>query len=248
MNITLHPSAHVDAGLHCGHNVVVEASVRIGLNCRIGHGVIIHSGTQIGDNVRIDDYAVLGKLPMRSTRSATTSRAELAPCIIKDGCMIGTHAIIYRGALIEDGVMVADLATVREETTIGAFTIIGRGVAVENKVEIGARCKVETNAYITALSTIHDDCFVAPEVTFSNDRFLGRTTERFKYHRGVTMLQGARIGANATILPGITIGADGLVGAGSVVTHDVAERMTVVGSPARDLRPVPLEQLLEQQV
>lgn len=248
MNITLHPSAQIDAGLLCGHNVVVEANVRIGLSCQIGHGVIIHAGTQIGDRVRIDDNAVLGKLPMRSSRSATTTRAELAPCIIKDDCMIGTNAIIYRGALIEDGVMVADLATVREETTIGPFTIIGRNVAVENKVEIGARCKIETNAYITALSTVHDDCFIAPEVTFSNDRFLGRTLERFKHHRGVTMMQGARIGANATILPGITIGADALVGAGSVVTHDVTDRMTVIGSPARERRPVPAEQLLEHQI
>jgi acetyltransferase-like isoleucine patch superfamily enzyme len=61
------------------------------------------------------------------------------------------------------------------------------------------------------------------------------------------MLQGARVGANATILPGITIGQDALVGAGSVVTHDVAERMVVIGVPARELRPVALEQQLEQQ-
>ena len=247
MNLSLHPSAQIDAGLLCGYNVVIEKNVRIGVNCQIGHGVIIHSGTQIGDNVRIDDHAVIGKLPMRSARSAMTGRTDLPACIIKDRCMIGALAVIYRGALIDECVMVADLATVREETSIGAYTIVGRGVTVENKVEIGARCKIETNAYVTALSTINDDCFIAPEVTFTNDRFMGRTKERFRYHRGVTMLKGARVGANATVLPGITIGADALVAAGSIVTHDVADRVTVLGAPARVHRAVPEEQLLERQ-
>jgi acetyltransferase-like isoleucine patch superfamily enzyme len=247
MSISLHPSAQIDAGLLCGHNVTVEANVRIGSNCQIGHGVVIHADTQIGDGVRIDDNSVVGKLPMRSVRSAITRDAPLPPCIIECRCMIGALAVLYRGAMLDEGVMVADLATIRENTRIGPYTIIGRGVAVENKVEIGARCKIETNAYITALSAIGDDCFIAPEVTFTNDRFLGRTRDRFRYHRGVTMYQGARVGANATILPGIVIGADALVAAGSVVTRDVAERITVLGSPAREFRPVPAEQLLEHQ-
>lgn len=247
MNLSLHPSAQIEAGLLCGFNVVIEENVRIGVNCRIGHGVIIHARTQIGDNVHIDDLAVIGKSPMRSARSAMTGRLDLPACIIKNHCIIGSLAIVYRGAFLDEGVMVADLATVREETCIGAYTIVGRGVAVENKVEIGARCKIETNAYVTALSSIDDDCFIAPEVTFTNDRFLGRTKERFRYHRGVTMLKGARVGANATVLPGITIGADALVAAGSIVTHDVPDRITVMGTPAREFRAVPEEQLLERQ-
>ena len=247
MNLSLHPTARIEAGLLCGYNVVIEENVRIGVVCQIGHGVVIHAGTQIGDKVRIDDHAVLGKSPMRSARSAMTAHAELPPCIVRDHCIIGTHAVVYRGAVIEEAVMVADLATVREQTVIGPFTIIGRGVTVENKVDIGARCKIETNAYVTALSSIGDDCFIAPEVTFTNDNFLGRTKERFRRHRGVTMMSGARVGANATVLPGILIGTDALVAAGSVVTHDVPDRMTVLGAPAREHRPVPEEQLLEHQ-
>ena len=113
---------------------------------------------------------------------------------------------------------------------------------------IGRKCKIETEAYITAFSTIEDYCFIAPEVTFTNDNFLGRTEERKKHFGGPTLKKGARIGANATILPNLVIGEDALVAAGSVVTKDVPPRMVVVGSPARAVRPVPEEQLIENQV
>ena len=99
-------------------------------------------------------------------------------------------------------------------------------------MKIGKRCKLETESYITALSEIEDGCFIAPEVTFTNDNFLGRTKERFKFHKGVTVKRGGRIGANVTVLPGITIGADALVAAGSVVTRDVPDKKLVMGSPA----------------
>jgi len=114
-------------------------------------------------------------------------------------------------------------------------------------VKIGKKCKIETEAYITALSTIEDYCFIAPEVTFTNDNFLGRTKDRFKYHKGVTLKRGARVGANTTFLPGITVGEDALVAAGAVVTKDVPPRKIVVGVPARVWKDVPPEQLLENQ-
>lgn len=245
--MNIHSTAQVAERIVCGQNVFIGPNVSIGEDCVLGHGVIIHADTRIGSGVRIDDNTVIGKLPMRSPFSAVTRVVELDPCSIEDGCLIGTLVVIYRGAQIGEGVMIADQASVREQTSIGRSTIIGRGVAVENKVEIGERCKIETGAYITALSSIGDRCFVAPEVTFTNDQFLGRTKERFLHHKGVTMLKGARIGANATILPGLTLGEDALVAAGSIVTRDVPSRCIVLGSPARKLRAVPTEQLLENQ-
>jgi UDP-2-acetamido-3-amino-2,3-dideoxy-glucuronate N-acetyltransferase len=230
--------------VHFGSSVYVGSDVSIGPGSVIGHNVVLHDGTFIGRDVRIDDGSVIGKLPMRSAASATTSNVMLHPAVIGDGCLIGTHTIIYRGAEIGDGVLIADLASVREQTVIGEFCIIGRGVAVENQVRIGKLCKVETGAYITAMSTIGERCFIAPEVTFTNDNFVGRTEERKKHFRGVTMERGARICANATILPGVVIGADALVGAGSVVTHDVRPGVVCFGSPAREIRPVAPEQLL----
>jgi UDP-2-acetamido-3-amino-2,3-dideoxy-glucuronate N-acetyltransferase len=233
--------------LECGDNVVIGEEVSIGEGCVIGSNVVIHPGTVIGRNVQIGDNSVIGKTPLRSKHSAVTKAVALEPCVIGDDCLIGALVVLFRGCRLGEAAMVADQASVREEVTVGAGTIIGRGVAIENKVTIGARCKIETGAYVTALSTIGDHCFIAPEVTFTNDRFVARTKERFLHHRGVTMERGARIGANATVLPGLTLGEDCLVAAASVVTRDVAPRTVVLGVPARTIRPVPVEQLLENQ-
>ncbi len=246
-NQIIHASAKLGAGTVCGEFVVIEEGVIIGKNCVIGHHAVIRQGTRIGHNVRIGEYSVIGKQPMVAVLSAVTKVKELAPAEIGDKVIIGSSVIIYRGCRLGPRVMAADTALIREDVTIGAETIIGRGVTVENRTTIGTRCKIQTNAYICAISAIGDGCFVAPCVTFTNDNFLGRTKERFKYHKGVTLLKGARIGANSTILPGITIGEDGLVGAGSVVTHDVPARKVVIGAPARVVRNVPREQLLDNQ-
>lgn len=243
----IHPSVQCGQDTNIGEFTVVLENVQIGKNCRIGHHVVIHPDTVIGDNVRIDDHATLGKRPMKAVNSATTRETDLPPAQIGNGCLIGTSAIIYRGARIAEHVLVADQANVREESAVGAYTIIGRGVAVENRVTVGVRTKIEAGAYIASLSTIGDHCFIAPEVTVTNDNFMGRTEERKKHFKGISIHNGGRVGANATLLPGKTIEADGVVAAGALVTRDVPPRKIVAGAPAREFRDVPPEQLLENQ-
>jgi len=218
-----------------------------GENVIIGKNVIIHDDVIIGDDVRIDDNAVIGKLPMKAATSAVTKDAELPPTRIADGCIIGTGAVIYRGAEVGERCLVADQATIREDVTIGEKTIVGRGVAVENGCSIGKRCKLETNSYITALSTLEDHVFVAPGVLTSNDAYAGRTKERFKHFKGVVARKGARIGVGAVVLPGVELGEDCFVGAGAVVTRPVPARKVAIGAPAKPVKDVPQEQLLEHQ-
>ncbi len=243
----IHPSAKLGAGCTVGRFCIVDAETSLGENCRVGNHVTIHAGTRIAANVRIDDHAVIGKAPMRAAISAITTEKKFEPCEIGEGCVIGSHTVLYIGCRLGESVMVADFASVREDVTIGPKTIVGRGVTIENRCAVGARCKIETEAYICALSTIGSFCFIAPEVTFTNDNYLGRTKERFRFHKGPTLLRGARIGANATLMPGVTVGEDAVVGAGSIVTRDVPARIIVLGTPARIFGDVPPEQLLEKQ-
>ena len=228
-------------------NAIIEPNVTIGNNCQFGYNVVIRNGTMIGDNVRIDDNTVIGKRPMRASISTLKEEINLPFTYIGNNCLIGANTVIYISSNIANYVMVADLASIRENTSIGEYTIIGRGVTVENHVLIGKRCKLESNCYITACSELEDYVFIAPGVVTSNDNYIGRTEERFKHFKGIRAYEGCRIGAGAVILPGKVIGEDALVAAGSVVTKDVPARKVVMGVPARVIKDVPVEQLIENQ-
>jgi UDP-2-acetamido-3-amino-2,3-dideoxy-glucuronate N-acetyltransferase len=154
---------------------------------------------------------------------------------------------VYAGCVVGEAVLIADLATIRESVSVGARTIVGRGVAIENSSTIGSRCKLETNAYITAYSTIEDDVFVAPGVLTSNDNYLGRSAERFEHFGGVTIRRGGRLGVGAVILPNLTVGEDAVVAAGALLTRDAPDEVIVAGLPAREFKAVPENQKLSNQ-
>ena len=240
-------SAQIEAETSLGEFCVVGENVKIGHGCVIGNHVNIHDDSIIGDNIRIDDNTIIGKLPMKAANSAVTKDQSLPPCELADNCIVGSGVIIYRGCEIGQKVLIADMATLRENVSIGEFTIVGRGVAIENYCKIGRYVKLETNVYVTAYSEIEDRAFLAPNVATSNDNYVGRTEERFKHFKGVIVKKGARIGVNATILPGKIINEDALVAAGALVTKDVPAIKIVAGSPAKVLRNVPKDQLLENQ-
>jgi acetyltransferase-like isoleucine patch superfamily enzyme len=207
---------------------------------------IVYPGTVLGDGVKVLENAVVGKQPSLSPRS-TAKREPLPPTVIGDGTLVSTGAIVFAGTRIGARVIVGDQACVRERVDIGDDVVVGRGVLVENDTTIGALTKIQANAYITAYSTLEDNVFIAPCVVTTNDNFMGRTERRHELIKGPTVRRGARVGGGAILCPGIVIGEDAFVGAGAVVTKDVAPRMLVVGSPARVLRGVSADELLENQ-
>lgn len=239
--------SHIGNNVTVGKFVVIDDEVNIGDNCIIGNNVVIHKGSNIGNNVRIDDNTVIGKQPMRAVNSIFKDDKKFEPCKIEDQCLIGAGVIIYVGSHISTKTLVADLAVIREDVSIGEKTIIGKGATIENFCTVGSNCKIQTNVYLTAYSTVEDYVFIAPCVVTSNDNYAARSKERFGKFKGVTIKKGGRVGAGATILPDKTIHEDGLVAAGSVVTKDVEEESIVVGNPAKFFKSVPQDQLLKNQ-
>jgi acetyltransferase-like isoleucine patch superfamily enzyme len=207
---------------------------------------IVYPGTVLGDGVKVLEYAVVGKRPSLSPRS-TAKREELPPAELGDGTIVSTGAIVFAGAQVGARVILGDQSCVRERVVVGDDVVIGRGSLVENDTTIGAMTKIQAEAYITAYSTLEEHVFIAPCVVTTNDNFMGRTERRRDLVKGPTIRRGARIGGGAILLPGVEIGEEAFVGAGAVVTKDVEARMLVVGSPARVMRPVAEDELLENQ-
>jgi acetyltransferase-like isoleucine patch superfamily enzyme len=144
-------------------------------------------------------------------------------------------------------VILGDQSCVRERVEIGDDVVLGRGSLVENDTRVGARTKIQAEAYITAYCELEEDVFIAPCVVTTNDNFMGRTERRHELIKGPIIRRGARVGGGAILLPAVEIGEDAFVGAGAVVTKDVPPRKLVVGSPARVIRDVPADELLENQ-
>jgi len=209
----------------------------------IAETAIVYPGTVVGDGCRILDYAVVGKQPTLGPRS-TAKREELPPLELGPGTIVSTGAIVFAGTRIGANVIIGDQACVRERCELGEDVVIGRGSLVENDTTIGAMTKIQADAYITAYSTLEDEVFIAPRVITTNDNFMGRTEQRHALRRGPTIRRGARIGAGAVLCPGVEVGEEAFVGAGTVVVEDVAPRVVVVGNPARVLRDVPPAELL----
>ena len=204
---------------------------------------IVYPGSVLGDGVRVLEGAVVGKQPTLSARS-TASRDPLPPVEIGADTVVSTNAIVFAGAKIGARAILGDASCVRERVTIGDDVVVGSGSLVENDTTIGAMTKIQARAYITAYSTLEEHVFIAPCVVTSNDNFMGRTEARRDLIEGPTIRRGARIGAGAVLCPAVEIGEEAFVGAGAVVTKDVAPRTLVVGNPARILRTVPDEELL----
>jgi len=207
---------------------------------------IVYPGTVLGENVKVLENAVVGKQPSLSPRS-TAKRELLPPTEIGDGTIVSTGAIVFAGTRLGARVIIGDQACVRERVDVGDDVVIGRGVLVENDTIIGALTKIQAEAYITAYSTLEDNVFIAPCVVTTNDNLMGRTERRHQLIKGPTVRRGARVGGGAILCPGIVVGEEAFIGAGAVVTKDVEPRMLVVGNPARVLRTVSAEELLEAQ-
>jgi acetyltransferase-like isoleucine patch superfamily enzyme len=206
----------------------------------------VYPGTVLGEGVKVLEGAVVGKQPTLSPRS-TAKREPLPPAELGDGTIVSTGAIVFAGSHIGARVILGDQSCVRERVQVGDDVVLGRGSLIENDTSVGARTKIQAGAYITAYSALEDDVFIAPCVVTTNDNFMGRTARRHDLIKGPTIRRGARIGGGAILCPAVEIGEEAFVGAGAVVTKDVPPRMLVIGNPARVLRAVNDDELLENQ-
>jgi acetyltransferase-like isoleucine patch superfamily enzyme len=152
-----------------------------------------------------------------------------------DEPLIHSHALVEDGAVIGARTRVWAFAHVLPGARIGDDCNICDGVFVENDVVVGDRVTIKCGVQLWDGVRLEDDVFVGPNATFTNDPF-PRSREHLDQFPTTAVKRGASVGANATVLPGVTIGERAMVGAGAVVTKDVPADAVVVGNPAKVLR------------
>jgi UDP-2-acetamido-3-amino-2,3-dideoxy-glucuronate N-acetyltransferase len=154
-------------------------------------------------------------------------------------------AEVAPSAQIGSGTSIWNQSQIREGARIGSGCIIGKNVYVDVGVVIGGNVKIQNNASVYHGVTVEDGVFIGPHVCFTNDR-IPRAVNRDGSLKTdddwevvpILVRRGAAIGANSTILPGVTLGRWAMIGAGSVVTRDVADYTLAAGNPARRIASV----------
>ena len=198
--------------------------VSIDTNCQI------YENVQIGKNTVIEGPSVIGKPP----RGKGPGEVEL---IIGRESLIRPFTTIYAGTIIGDRFQSGQGASIREDNIIGDEVSVGTNAVLEFENRIGNRVRIHSHCFLEMV-TIEDDVFVGPNVVFTDDPHPMRCPRYKECLRGVTVRRLAKIGANVTILPGVVIGENSLIGAGSVVTNDVPPEAVVVGNPAQIINEV----------
>jgi UDP-3-O-[3-hydroxymyristoyl] glucosamine N-acyltransferase len=220
------PGAHVDPGAWLGEAVsvaagaVVAAGAEIGAGTSVGSCSVVHPGVRIGEGCTIEECVVLGKRPRlrAGSRAASLESAGL-------------------GALV--------LGEIREGSVVGPRLVVGRASCVDFGARVGARVAIQTGVYVTAEAVVEDDVFVGPGALMTNDDTLGRHA-RGDPLRAPVLRRACRVGGGAVLVPGVEIGEEAFVAAGAVVTRDVEARAFVVGIPARMVRRVQDDEILER--
>lgn len=148
---------------------------------------------------------------------------------------VHASAIVDDGAEIGEGSRVWHFVHVCGGAKIGKGVSLGQNVFVGNKVTIGDRCKVQNNVSIYDNVTLEEGVFCGPSMVFTNVYNPRSLVERKDEYRNTLIKRGATLGANSTIVCGITIGAHAFIGAGAVVQKDVPDFALMVGVPARQI-------------
>ncbi len=242
---TVEAGAELGAGVRIGARAVIRAGARVGAGTSIGSGSVIHGGVILGEDCTIEDLVVLGKRPRLRPGSSAAIAGELPPLVIGDRATVCCGAVLYAGSRIGEEAIIGDQSQVRERSEVGAGSVVGRASCVDFDVSVGTRVLIQTGVYVTGGSVVEDDVFLGPGVVTTNDHAMGRHP-RGEALRGAVFRRACRVGGGVVILPGVEIGEEAFVAAAAVVTRNVPARQVVMGAPARAVRRVPDEDLIER--
>jgi acetyltransferase-like isoleucine patch superfamily enzyme len=190
----------------------------------------LYDNVLLGAGTVIEDFSIIGAPPRGK------QNGEL-PTTIGDDSVIRSHTVIYAGNIIGAHFQTGNKVNIRESNRIGNNVSIGTLSVIEHHVEIADNVRIHTQVFIPEYSVLEEGCWIGPNVVFTNAKYPVSPGVKDSLV-GPIIRKGAIIGANVTLLPGVTIGERALIGAGSVVVRDVPAGAVVVGNPARVTRQI----------
>lgn len=188
----------------------------------------IYGNSKIGNSCFIDSDALIGYPPNAELDLFKTNPDDITGCEIGNNSKIRPGAI-YSTAKVGNNTRTGHNFLIRENTVIGNNCLIGTNVVIDNNCLIGDNCNFQTGAYIPTGSEIGNRVFLGPNATLTNDKTPLRTEYLLEK---ITIEDDVTVGANATLMPGITLGQGSFVAGGSVVTKDVPAWHLAKGCPA----------------
>jgi acetyltransferase-like isoleucine patch superfamily enzyme len=191
---------------------------------------IIYKGVDLGAGSVVEDYCIVGT-PPRGKKDGEV------PTSIGAGAVIRSHSVIYAGNTIGKNFQTGNKVNIRESNRIGDNVSVGTLSVIEHHVEIANNVRIHTQVFIPEFSVLEEGCWIGPNVVFTNAKYPLSPGVKDQL-AGPVIKKGAKIGANVTLLPGVVVGENALVGAGSVVVADVPAGAVVVGNPARVIRQI----------
>lgn len=157
----------------------------------------------------------------------------------------GQNCIISDDAKIGANTRIGNFVFIRDNTVIGRDCMVGSYVDIEGDVRIGDCVSLQSGCYLTRGVIIEDEVFCGPRIVTMNDKHISYHRPSLVFtRRAPRLLRAARIGGGSILCPGVTIGENALIGAGSVVTRDVPDRCIALGNPARIVGMVAADQII----
>jgi acetyltransferase-like isoleucine patch superfamily enzyme len=193
-------------------------------------GVLVYPGVDLGAGCDLQPPCVIGAPAQGGDR-------EKRALVIGAGAVVGPFATIVAGSTVGERLRIGRGASIGEGNSIGDDCTIGPGSVLERGNRIGSRVRIHAGCFLE-LVTLEDDVFVGPNVVFLDDPHPMGCPRWEDCRGGVRVERLARVGAGSIILPGVRVGQDSVVAAGSVVAEDVIEGMVVAGNPARTIKRV----------